>query len=503
MSYAIAHGRCIHGGDALAVSVEVHIANGLPGFTLVGLPETALRESRERVRSAIVNSGFEFPQRRITVNLAPGDVPKDGTRLDLAIALGILAASGQVPAAALAGIELSAELALDGTLRPVHATLAAAIAAAAADRELLVSPDDAPVAALVSAAVVRAAASLGAVAAHLADSAPLPRAIAAAPVPATPRADLCDIVGQLGARRALEVAAAGGHNLLLVGPPGTGKSMLAERLPGILPPLREEEALASAALHAIAGHPVDAGRWRERAFRAPHHSASAIALVGGGRLPRPGEISLAHHGVLFLDELPEFDRRSLEVLREPLESGRVTIARAARSVTFPAEFQLVAAMNPCPCGYDGDPRHECRCTPDRIARYRARVSGPLAERIDIHLTVARQALDAVHRTCAPGEPSAAVRARVIAARALQATRQGGTNARLDGAALRTHAALDDAGRALLARAAERLALSARSYHKVLRLARTIADLDGGGPITTAHLGEAIGYRALDRASAAR
>jgi magnesium chelatase family protein len=503
MTYAIAHGRCIHGGDALAVSVEVHIANGLPGFTLVGLPETALRESRERVRSAIVNSGFEFPQRRITVNLAPGDVPKDGTRLDLAIALGILAASGQLPAAALADLELSAELALDGALRPVHATLAVAIAAAAAGRELVVSPPDAPIAALVDAVTVRAAASLGAVAAHLAGSAPLPRAAAPAARAAAACPDLGEVIGQLAARRALEVAAAGGHNLLLVGPPGTGKSMLAARLPGILPPLDDQEALASAALQAIAGLAVDPARWRERPFRAPHHSASAVALVGGGRVPRPGEISLAHNGVLFLDELPEFDRRSLETLREPLENGRVTIARAARSVTFPAAFQLVAAMNPCPCGYDGDSRIECRCTPDRIARYRGRVSGPLAERIDIHLAVPRQPLDAAHGAGAEGEPSATVRARVTAARTLQAARQGCANARLDGATLRTHATLDDAGRALLARAAERLALSARSYHKVLRLARTIADLDGADAITTVHLGEAIGYRAIDRAPAQR
>ncbi|MEQ8660911.1 MAG: YifB family Mg chelatase-like AAA ATPase, partial [Gammaproteobacteria bacterium] len=318
------------------------------------------------------------------------------------------------------------------------------------------------------------------------------------PLTDAPGPDLADVVGQLGARRALEVAAAGGHNLLLVGPPGTGKSMLAYRLTGILPPLSEAAALTSAALRSIAGLAVDPARWRARPFRAPHHSASAVALVGGGRVPRPGEISLAHHGVLFLDELPEFDRRCLEALREPLESGRVTIARAAHSATFPAAFQLVAAMNPCPCGYDGDSRIECRCTPERIARYRARVSGPLAERIDIHLGVPRQALDPARFAGPPGEPSAAVRARVTAAQALQQARQGCCNARLDGPALRCHAVLDDAGRALLARAAERLALSARSYHKVLRIARTIADLEGGTAVTSAHLAEALGYRMLDR-----
>jgi len=502
MSFAIAHSRCIHGGDALAVRVEAHIANGLPTFGLVGLPETAVRESRDRVRSAIVNSGFEFPQRRITVNLAPGDIPKEGTRLDLAIALGILGASGQIPAAPLAGLELAAELALDGTLRSVRATLAAAMAAAAAGRELIVSEADAPTAALARAATVRAGASLAAVAAHLAGAALLPRAAAPPPATPSPGADLGDVVGQRRARRALEVAAAGGHNLLLIGPPGTGKSMLAQRLPGILPPLSEEQALASAALHSIAGLPVDTRTWRTRPFRAPHHSASAVALVGGGRVPRPGEISLAHQGVLFLDEMPEFDRRCLEALREPLECGQVSIARAAGSVTFPAAFQLVAAMNPCPCGYDGDSRIECRCTPDRIARYRGRVSGPLAERIDMHVEVARQEIDPARFGGADGEPSAAVRARVAAARELQHTRQGCCNAELDVAALKRYCALDDSGRALLARAAERLALSARSYHKVLRLARTIADLDGDTAVTNAHLAEALGYRMLDRGARA-
>ncbi len=498
MTLAIAYSRCILGSEALLVSVETHLSNGLPSFTIVGLAETAVRESRDRVRSAILNSGFEFPQRRITVNLAPGDVPKEGTRFDLAIAIGILAASGQLPATALATIELVGELALDGALRPTRASLAAALATAADGRELITGADDAATASVVDSACVRAAPHLRAVVAHLSGAQRLPQAVPAAnPTVPVSSPDLADVVGQLRARRALEIAAAGAHNLLMVGPPGTGKSMLAARLPGILPPLSEAEALAAATVQSIAGQRTDPRRWRERPFRAPHHSCSAAALVGGGRIPRPGEISLAHHGVLFLDELPEFDRRALEALREPLESGRVTVARAAAGAVFPAAILLVAAMNPCPCGHDGDPQIACRCTPERIARYRGRVSGPLADRIDIHLDVPRER-EVFESIAARGESSAAVAARVAACRERQHQRQGVTNATLPIAALDRHCPLHADARTLLRQASERLALSARGYHKTLRLARTIADLDAADRIGAEHVGEAIGLRRRDR-----
>ena len=499
MSIAIAHSRCIHGSDALSISVETHISNGLPSFTIVGLPETAVRESRDRVRSAILNSGFEFPQRRITVNLAPGDIPKEGTRFDLAIGVGILAASGQLPTLPLTGAEFVAELALDGRLRPVRASLAAALACAAAGRELIVGHEDAAIACLIEDACVRAADNLGAVSQHLMGAALLPRV--SAPPPSSNAAllpDLADVIGQPRARRALEVAASGGHNLLLLGPPGTGKSMLAARLPGILPPLNDLEAMSSAAVHSIAGLAPDPKRWRHRPFRAPHHSCSAAALIGGGRVPRPGEISLAHNGVLFLDELPEFDRRALEALREPLELGQVTVARAAAVVIYPAELQLVAAMNPCPCGYDGDPRIECRCTPERIHRYRGRVSGPLAERIDIHLEMPRQAFDFAGSGAAQEESSAVVAARVKRFRDHQIRRQGRLNAALQGSDINRHCALSDDARTLLTTAGEQLAMSARGYHKVIKLARTLADMDNARTLATSHVAEAIGFRTLDR-----
>lgn len=492
MSLALVHSRAQVGIEAPPVTVEAHLANGLPSLTLVGLPETAVKESKDRVRAALLSSGFEFPARRITLGLAPADLPKEGGRFDLAIALGLLAASGQANAAALAGIECLGELSLSGALRPVRGVLPAALAARDAGRALLAPAENAEEASLASGLVLHAAGHLLEVVAHLNGQAPLPRYQPqglAAPVVAYP--DLAEVQGQLAARRALLIAAAGAHNLLFCGPPGTGKTLLASRLPGLLPPLDEREALEVAAVHSVAGL-GELGHWPRRPFRQPHHSASGPALVGGGGRPRPGEISLAHHGVLFLDELPEFDRKVLEVLREPLESGEIVIARARDKVRFPARFQLVAAMNPCPCGYLGDPSGRCRCTPDQIQRYRARLSGPLLDRIDLHLTVAREATRL--GVPAQGEGSAAVAERVARARAVQLARQGCTNAFLDLEGMRQHCAPADADRVWLEQACERLGLSLRAAHRLLKVARTLADLDGLARIERQHLAEALQYR---------
>ena len=506
MSVAILHTRSLAGVAAPRVAVEVHIAGGLPGIHLVGLPEAEVREARDRVRAALQNAQFDFPARKVTVNLAPADLRKESGRFDLPIALGILAATGQIPSDQLARYEFAGELALTGDLRPVRGALAMARSARGDGRAFVLPSASAAEAAMVRDATIYGAASLLAVCAHLTGVTPLEPTVSAVPAAAVAGADLVDVCGQAQAKRVLEIAAAGAHSLLLIGPPGTGKSMLAQRLPSLLPPLSEDEALEVAAVASIAGR-FESERWGERPFRAPHHTASGIALVGGGSDPRPGEISLAHHGVLFLDELPEWERRVLEALREPLESGVIHISRAARQSTFPAQFQLVAAMNPCPCGWLGHPSGRCHCTPDRVARYRWRVSGPLLDRIDLAIGVPAVApeslaLNASASTVdefapAARESSATVRARVERARHRQRDRQGKDNARLLPAEIALHCVPEPAAEVLLARAMTRLALSARAYHRVLKVARTIADLAACGRINAAHVAEAIGYRRMD------
>lgn len=493
MSLAIVHSRAQVGIDAPAVTVEAHLANGLPSLALVGLPEAAVKESKDRVRSAILNCAFEFPQRRITLSLAPADLPKDGGRFDLAIALGILAASGQVPIAALEQVECLGELALSGAIRPVRGTLPAALAARDAGRTLVVPKANAEEASLASGLTVIAVDHLLEVAAHLNGLTVI------APYQAQgllrqvhPYPDLAEVQGQVAAKQALLVAAAGSHNLLFTGPPGTGKTLLASRLPGLLPTLDEQEALQVAAIQSVASHaPLQA--WPQRPFRSPHHSASGPALVGGGSRPQPGEITLAHHGVLFLDELPEFDRKVLEVLREPLESGHIVIARARDTVRFPARFQLVAAMNPCPCGFLGDPSGRCRCSSEQIQRYRGKLSGPLLDRIDLHVTVARETTT-LNAPALAGDDTASAAARVAAARHIQMARQGMANAFLDLPGLRTHCRLTPDDQRWLENACERLALSLRSAHRVLKVARTLADLQAQADISRQHLAEALQYR---------
>jgi len=496
MTVATVASRALDGIDAPEVTVEVHLGPGLPAFHIVGLPDTEVREARDRVRAALNHARFEFPARRITVNLAPAELPKDSSRFDLPIALGILAASGQLPPESLAGQEFAGELSLTGELRAVRGALAMALSARAAGRVFVLPAGNAPQAALAEGARILPARTLLEVVAHLSDEARLEEYSGGTSVLQPTYPDFGDVRGQQQVKRALEVAAAGAHSVLMLGPPGTGKSMLAARFPGILPPLGESEALEVAAIHSVSTSGFDTLRWGERPFRAPHHSASGAALVGGGVTPRPGEISLAHHGVLFLDELPEFDRDVLEALREPLESGRVSIARAARHAQFPARFQLIAAMNPCPCGHCGDRSGRCRCTPERIARYRGRISGPLADRIDIKLEVpAPREAELVGP--AGGEASSAIKARVEKARCAQLVRQGHPNALLEPGAIDRHCATDREGDQLLRHALARLLLSARAYHRVLRVARTIADLSGSTTIAAEHIAEAIQYRRLD------
>jgi len=498
MSLAVLYSRALSGMDAPEVVVEVHLANGLPSFTIVGLPETEVKESKDRVRAAIQTAQFEFPARRITVNLAPADLPKEGGRYDLPIALGILAASGQLPKQQLANYVIAGELALTGALRPIRGALAMTyqlLQDKAGTRAAILPQESAYEASLVEGCTIFAANSLLDVCAHLSDKQSLPQHPLVTPTTNTLLPDYQEVKGQLRAKRALEIAAAGQHSLLMSGPPGTGKSMLAQRFVGILPEMTTQEALESAAILSLTGQ-FPATNWKKRPFRAPHHTASAVALVGGGSVPRPGEISLAHHGVLFLDELPEFDRKVLEVLREPLENGSITISRAARQATFPAQFQLIAAMNPCPCGYFGHYNQRCRCTPEQILRYKNKLSGPLLDRIDMNIDVPALKPEELSQH-QPSESSASICARVTLARQRQMQRQQKPNAMLGPLEIADVCQLGEQASQLLQTAMQKFSLSARSYHRILKVGRTIADLAGAEHMSDAHIAEALQYRRYD------
>jgi magnesium chelatase family protein len=500
MALAVVYSRGRSGIEAPLVTVEVHIANGLPSLNIVGLPETAVKESKDRVRGALLNSRFEFPAQRITINLAPADLPKEGGRFDLAIALGILAASGQIPTVNLYHYECIGELSLGGELRPVNGVLPIAIQARNNQRKLILPKENTAEAALVKGIEIIPAAHLLEVCAHLGGQKLIPTEFQQAQQSSqTVDIDFADVHGQYHVKRAFEIAAAGAHNLLMLGPPGTGKSMIASRLPTILPLLSEQQAQETAAIASISDQGLDVNNWLKPPYRAPHHTASAAALVGGGSNPRPGEISLAHNGTLFLDELPEFDRKVLEVLREPLETGHITISRVNRQADFPARFQLIAAMNPCPCGYLGDASGRCHCTSEQVMRYRARVSGPLLDRIDMHLDVPRVSHEVLRKGSPNGEESSEkIRARVVAARSIAVSRSGKANSALTAKEVKQLCSLSEQSHHLLEQAMEKFGLSHRAYHRILKLARTIADLAQSESIEISHLSEAIGYRKLDR-----